>query len=171
MGDLGAYFHYFTPVVPDLTIDTLTGNYDIPVVDIKLEKVFTNKMPIEALRGSGRAEATFVQERLIEEAARELGIDPVKMRLRNLVMPDQLPYRTPFGLTYTGGDYPALLGRAAELVGYQAVRTRQKEARTAGRHIGIGFATYSLLCGFSPSGHHPDIAVRRVGRVSTTRLS
>ncbi len=153
VGDLGAYFHFFTPVVPDLTIDTLTGNYDIPSVDIKLEKVFTNKMSIEALRGSGRAEATFVQERLIEEAARELGIDPVEMRLRNLVTPDQLPYRTPFGLTYTGGDYPALLGRAAELVGYQAVRTRQAEARKAGRHIGVGFATYNLLCGFSPSGH------------------
>ena len=153
VGDLGAYFHFFTPVVPDLTIDTLTGNYDIPSVDIKLEKVFTNKMSIEALRGSGRAEATFVQERLIEEAARELGIDPVEMRLRNLVTPDQLPYRTPFGLTYTGGDYPALLGRAAELVDYQAVRTRQAEARKAGRHIGVGFATYNLLCGFSPSGH------------------
>lgn len=153
VGDLGAYFHFFTPVVPDLTIDTLTGNYDIPSVDIKLEKVFTNKMSVEALRGSGRAEATFVQERLIEEAARELGIDPVEMRLRNLVAPDQLPYRTPFGLTYTGGDYPALLERATELVGYRAVRTRQQEARKAGRHIGVGFATYSLLCGFSPSGH------------------
>ncbi|MCE2530429.1 MAG: xanthine dehydrogenase family protein molybdopterin-binding subunit [Acidimicrobiia bacterium] len=153
VGDLGAYFHFFTPVVPDLTIDTLTGNYDIPSVDIKLEKVFTNKMSIEALRGSGRAEATYVQERLIEEAARELGIDPVEMRLRNLVAPDQLPYRTPFGLTYTGGDYPALLKRAAELVGYQAVRTRQQQARKAGSHIGIGFATYNLLCGFSPSGH------------------
>ena len=153
VGDLGAYFHFFTPVVPDLTIDTLTGNYDIPSVDIKLEKVFTNKMSIEALRGSGRAEATYVQERLIEEAARELDIDPVEMRLRNLVAPDQLPYRTPFGLTYTGGDYPALLERAAELVGYESVRTRQQEARKAGRHIGVGFATYNLLCGFSPSGH------------------
>jgi carbon-monoxide dehydrogenase large subunit len=153
VGDLGAYFHFFTPVVPDLTIDTLTGNYDIPSVDIKLEKVFTNKMSVEALRGSGRAEATFVQERLIEEAARELGIDPVEMRLRNLVAPDQLPYQTPFGLTYTGGDYPALLSRAAELVGYESVRTRQQEARKAGRHIGVGLATYNLLCGFSPSGH------------------
>ncbi len=153
VGDLGAYFHFFTPVVPDLTIDTLTGNYDIPSVDIKLEKVFTNKMSIEALRGSGRAEATYVQERLIEEAARELGIDPVQMRLRNLVAPDQLPYQTPFGLTYSGGDYPALLERAVELVGYEEVRTRQQEARRAGRHIGVGFATYNLLCGFSPSGH------------------
>ena len=153
VGDLGAYFHFFTPVVPDLTIDTLTGNYDIPSVDIKLEKVFTNKMSVEALRGSGRAEATYVQERLIEEAARELDIDPVEMRLRNLVAPDQLPYRTPFGLTYTGGDYPALLERAAELVGYDSVRARQTEERQSGRHIGVGFATYNLLCGFSPSGH------------------
>ena len=153
VGDLGAYFHFFTPVVPDLTIDTLTGNYDIPSVDIKLEKVFTNKMSIEALRGSGRAEATFVLERMIEEAARELDLDPVEIRLRNLVAPDQLPYETPFGLTYTGGDYPALLRRAVELVGYDAVRTRQAEARRHGRYIGVGFATYNLLCGFSPSGH------------------
>ncbi|MDE0170720.1 MAG: xanthine dehydrogenase family protein molybdopterin-binding subunit [bacterium] len=153
VGDLGAYFHFFTPVVPDLTIDTLTGNYDIPSVDIKLEKVFTNKMSIEALRGSGRAEATFVLERMIEEAARELEMDPVEIRLRNLVAPDQLPYQTPFGLTYTGGDYPALLRRAVELVDYESVRTRQTEARRSGRHIGIGFATYNLLCGFSPSGH------------------
>ena len=153
VGDLGAYFHFFTPVVPDLTIDTLTGNYDIPAVDIKLEKVFTNKMSIEALRGSGRAEATFVLERMIEEAARQLDMDPVEIRLRNLVAPDQLPYQTPFGLTYTGGDYPALLKRAAELVGYEAVRARQEEDRRAERYIGVGFATYNLLCGFSPSGH------------------
>lgn len=153
VGDLGAYFHFFTPVVPDLTIDTLTGNYDIPSVDIKLEKVFTNKMSIEALRGSGRAEATFVLERMIEEAARELDLDPVEIRLRNLVAPDQLPYETPFGLTYTGGDYPALLRRAVELVGYDSVRARQAEARREGRYIGVGFATYNLLCGFSPSGH------------------
>lgn len=153
VGDLGAYFHFFTPVVPDLTIDTLTGNYDIPGVDIKLEKVFTNKMSIEALRGSGRAEATFVLERMIEEAARELDLDPVEIRLRNLVAPDQLPYETPFGLTYTGGDYPALLRRAVDLVGYDSVRTRQAEARRKGRYLGVGFATYNLLCGFSPSGH------------------
>jgi len=153
VGDLGAYFHFFTPVVPDLTIDTLTGNYDIPSVDIKLEKVFTNKMSIEALRGSGRAEATFVLERMIEEAARELDLDPVEIRLRNLVAPDQLPYETPFGLTYTGGDYPALLRRAAELVGYDSVRAGQAEARREGRYVGVGFATYNLLCGFSPSGH------------------
>ena len=153
VGDLGAYFHFFTPVVPDLTIDTLTGNYDIPSVDIKLEKVFTNKMSIEALRGSGRAEATFVLERLIDEAARQLDMDPVEIRLRNLVAPDQLPYETPFGLTYTGGDYPAFLRRAAELVEYESVRARQTEARRRGRHIGVGFATYNLLCGFSPSGH------------------
>ncbi len=153
VGDLGAYFHFFTPVVPDLTIDTLTGNYDIPSVDIKLEKVFTNKMSIEALRGSGRAEATFVLERMIEEAARELDLDPVEIRTRNLVAPDQLPYETPFGLTYTGGDYPALLRRAVELVGYDSVRARQAEERRQGRYIGVGLATYNLLCGFSPSGH------------------
>ena len=153
VGDLGAYFHFFTPVVPDLTIDTLTGNYDIPSVDIRLEKVFTNKMSIEALRGSGRAEATFVLERMIDEAARELDMDPVEIRLRNLVSPDRLPYQTPFGLTYTGGDYPALLNRAVELVDYESVRARQEEARKSGRYIGVGFATYNLLCGFSPSGH------------------
>ena len=153
VGDLGAYFHFFTPVVPDLTIDTLTGNYDIPSVDIKLEKVFTNKMSIEALRGSGRAEATFVLERMIDEAARELDLDPVEIRLRNLIAPDKLPYQTPFGLTYTGGDYPALLKRAAELISYDSVRTQQEEERQKGRYIGVGIATYNLLCGFSPSGH------------------
>ena len=153
VGDLGAYFHFFTPVVPDLTVETLTGNYDIPAVDIRLEKVFTNKMSIEALRGSGRAEATYVLERLIDEAARELGIDPVEMRLRNLVSPDQFPYETPFGMTYDGGDYPALLRRAAELANYQDFRRDQEAARLDGRYLGIGFATYNLLCGFSPSGH------------------
>lgn len=153
VGDLGAYFHFFTPVVPDLTIDTLTGNYDIPSVDIKLEKVFTNKMSIEALRGSGRAEATFVLERMIDVAARELGLDPVAMRLSNLVTPDQLPYTTPFGLTYRSGDYPSLLRTAAELVGYGDFEERRAEARQEGRYIGIGFATYNLLCGFSPSGN------------------
>ncbi len=153
VGDLGAYFHFFTPVVPDLTVDTLTGNYDIENVDIHLEKVFTNKMSIEALRGSGRGEATYVLERIIDEAARELELDPVEMRLRNLVSPDQLPYETPFGLTYTGGDYPGLLRRSAELIGYEGFREQQADGRASGRYLGIGFATYNLLCGFSPSGH------------------
>ncbi len=153
VGDLGAYFHFFTPVVPDLTIDTLTGNYDIPSVDIKLEKVFTNTMSIEALRGSGRAEATFVLERMIEESAREIGMDPLEMRLLNLVSPEQLPYETPFELTYDSGDYPAMLSRAAELIGYEAIKGSQRNLREKGIYRGVGVATYNLLCGFSPSGH------------------
>ena len=153
VGDLGAYFHFFTPVVPDLTVDTLTGNYDIPSVDIRLEKVFTNTMSIEALRGSGRGEATFVLERMIEESARELGIDPVEMRLRNLVSPEQLPYETPFEMTYDSGDYPAMLRRAAELIGYDDIKAGQGDLRKRGIYRGVGVATYNLLCGFSPSGH------------------
>ena len=153
VGDLGAYLHFFTPVVADLTIDTLTGNYDIPAVDIHLEKVFTNTMSIEALRGSGRAEATFVLERLIDEAAKVLDIDPPEMRRRNLVTPEQMPYKTPFGMVYRSGDYPALLARVVEMADYGGFRERQDARRREGRYIGIGFATYNLLCGFSPSGH------------------
>lgn len=153
VGDLGAYLHFFTPVVPDLTVDTITGNYRIDCVDIRLEKVYTNKMSLEPLRGSGRAEATFVLERLIEEAARELDVDPVEMRMVNLIRPDELPYRTFSDMTYTGGDYPALLGRAAELIGYDEKRRLQTVERIDGRRLGIGLATYNLVCGFSPSGH------------------
>lgn len=153
VGNLGAYFHFFTPVVPDLTVDTLTGNYDIPSVDIKLEKVFTNTMSIDALRGSGRAEATFVLERMIDECAREIGMDPLEMRLRNLVSPEQLPYETPFEFTYDSGDYPAMLRRAADLIGYQKIKSSQSSLRGTGIYRGVGVATYNLLCGFSPSGH------------------
>lgn len=153
VGDLGAHFHFFTPVVPDLTVDTLTGNYDIATVDIHLERVFTNKMSIEALRGSGRAEATYVLERMIEETAQELGIDPLEMRLRNLIRPGQLPYTTQSNQTYDGGDYPGMLRRAADLVGYEEFRSEQSRARSGGRYLGVGLATYNLICGFSPSGH------------------
>jgi carbon-monoxide dehydrogenase large subunit len=153
VADLGAYFHFFTPVVPDLTVETITGNYDIPSIDMHLERAFTNKMSIEALRGSGRAEATYVLERLIDEAARELGIDPLEMRLRNLVQPDSLPYTTATGMRYDDGDYPALLRRSADLVGYQHFRAEQEAGRREGRYLGVGLATYNLLCGFSPSGH------------------
>ncbi len=153
VSDLGAYFHFFTPVVPDLTVDTITGNYDIRSIDVHLERTFTNKMSVEALRGSGRAEATYVLERLIDEAARELEIDPLEMRLRNLIRRDQLPYTTPTGLQYEDGDYPALLRRAADLVEYDGLKARQESLRADGRYVGVGLATYNLICGFSPSGH------------------
>jgi carbon-monoxide dehydrogenase large subunit len=146
VADLGAYLYPTTPVVPVTSAMLMTGVYDIPVVDVELLGVATNKVPTGPYRGAGRPEAAYVAERLADLAAGELGMDPAEIRMRNVIAPDRFPYQTPLGFTYDSGDYARALGKVCELFDYRGRRERQRtERRSAGvtgTLRGIGVASF-----------------------------
>jgi carbon-monoxide dehydrogenase large subunit len=128
--DTGAYLHPATAVPPHTTGMLMTGAYDIPAADVEVRGLRTDKVPTGPCRGAGRPEACYLLERTVDVAARELGIDPVLLRRRNLIT--AFPYETALGFTYDSGDYGRCLDRALELVG----------ERPAGRRVGVGVALY-----------------------------
>ena len=136
--DPGAYLLGHTAVVAATATSLATGAYHIPLAEVTVVGAATNKVPTGPYRGAGRPEAAFVIERMVDIAARELGLDPVEIRRRNLVGPEAFPYRTAIGTEYDSGDYPGLLERALELVDYPQERARQAAARSAGRLRGVG---------------------------------
>ena len=150
--NLGAYLSTFGALSATyLYACLLSGQYAIPGVHCQVTGVFTNTAPIDAERGAGRPEATFVVERLVETAARELGIDRAEIRRRNFVGKDQFPYQTPVALAYDIGDYEASLDEALKLADYQGFEQRKAEAKQRGRLRGLGFCTYIEACGLAPS--------------------
>ncbi|HEV8675092.1 MAG TPA: xanthine dehydrogenase family protein molybdopterin-binding subunit [Methylomirabilota bacterium] len=120
----------------------LPGAYVVPACDIETAGVFTTTAPIGAYRGAGRPEAAFLIERLVDQAARALGMDPAELRRRNLVPADRFPFRTVTGQVYDSGDYPRALDRALEAAGYERLRQEQAAARARGEIVGIGLASY-----------------------------
>ena len=142
VADLGAYLYPTTPVPPITAANLFTGPYAVPAAEVEIVGVATNKVPTGPYRGAGRPEAAFCVERLVDLAAAQLGEDPVELRRRNLIPPDQFPHRTPLGLTYDSGDYGALLDRACELLPYSAWRAEQARARAAGAVLGVGVACF-----------------------------
>ena len=148
--DLGAY-----PMgagLPRLTRRLLCGCYRLPALQVDIRSVYTNKTPIAAYRGAGRPEAIFLIERMIDLAARELGIDPAAMRRRNLLPAFDEPTATISGELYDSGNYPAVLERALTVAGYDQLRANQQQARQAGRLVGIGVSSYVEMAGFGPEG-------------------
>jgi carbon-monoxide dehydrogenase large subunit len=146
IADLGAYLLPPTAVPPITTGMLLTGVYEIPHAAVELTGVATNKVPTGPYRGAGRPEAAYLVERMVDIAARELGMDPVELRRRNLVPPERFPYRTPLGFTYDSGDYRTVLDRACELIGYDSQRPDGGSLRDRrvhdGRLYGQGVALY-----------------------------
>jgi len=142
IADLGAYLYPATPLVPVTTAMLLTGAYDIPNASVELIGVATNKVPTGPYRGAGRPEAAYIVERMVDLAARELGMDPAEIRRRNFIPPDRFPYRTPLGFTYDSGHYGRALDRALALAEYERWRREQARAREEGRFLGIGLAVY-----------------------------
>lgn len=122
VADLGAYLFPSTPVPSITTGMLLTGAYAIPSAAVELVGVATTKVPVGPYRGAGRPEAAYLVERMVDLAAREVGIDRVELRRRNLIPPDRFPYQTPLGATYDSGNYRVALARACELVGYTEAR-------------------------------------------------
>ncbi len=150
--NLGAYLSTFGSLSTTYLYGTLlSGQYRIPAIHCAVTGVFTNTAPVDAERGAGRPEATYVVERLVENAARETGIDRVEIRKRNFVSPEEFPYETPVALTYDSGNYVPILDKALEMIDYRGFEKRRKESESRGKHRGIGFSTYIEACGLAPS--------------------
>jgi carbon-monoxide dehydrogenase large subunit len=150
--NMGAYLSSFASAVPTYLYGTLlAGQYRTPAIYVEVDAVFTNTAPVDAYRGAGRPEATYVLERIIEVAARETGVDPAELRRRNFIQPDQFPYETPVILTYDTGDYDASLSRALEMADYDGFKDRKAASEAAGKLRGIGLSCYIEACGIAPS--------------------
>ena len=148
--NLGAYLSTFASSVPTILYATLlAGQYATPKIHATVKAVFTNTSPVDAYRGAGRPEATYVVERIVETAARELGIDPGELRRRNFIT--QFPYATPVGLTYDTGDYDATLRRAIELADVAGFAARKAASEAKGLKRGLGYSAYIEACGIAPS--------------------
>ncbi|PZN14789.1 MAG: carbon monoxide dehydrogenase, partial [Proteobacteria bacterium] len=148
--NLGAYLSTFASSVPTyLYAPLLSGQYDIPAIYCEVDGVYTNTAPVDAYRGAGRPEATFVVERLVEVAARELGRDPAEFRMQNFVK--SFPHQTPVIMTYDAGDYAACMKKALELADYANFPQRKAESERKGLLRGIGFSAYIEACGIAPS--------------------
>ena len=150
IANLGGYMSLFSSAVPTYLYATLlSGQYTIPTIYCEVDAVYTNTVPVDAYRGAGRPEATFVVERLVEVGAREMGIDPAELRRRNFIK--TFPYQTAVVFTYDVGDYDASLKKAMELADYKGFAKRKKESARRGKLRGIGFSTYIEACGIAPS--------------------
>jgi carbon-monoxide dehydrogenase large subunit len=150
VANLGGYMSTFSSSVPTYLYATLlSGQYAIPHIYCEVDAVYTNTVPVDAYRGAGRPEATFVVERLTEVGAREMGIDPAELRKRNFVK--SFPHQTPVIMTYDAGDYNASLQKAMELADYKNFKQRKRESARHGKLRGIGFSTYIEACGIAPS--------------------
>jgi carbon-monoxide dehydrogenase large subunit len=152
--NLGAYLSTFAPLIPSFLYGPLlSGVYKFPNIFCEVWGMLTNTAPVDAYRGAGRPEATFLLERLMDRAARELGQDPADLRRRNLIpkFTDGTPYQTPVAFAYDSGDYEPALDRALEMSGYSAMRKEQEIGRRNHRYLGIGLTTYIEACGPAPS--------------------
>ncbi|MBB4843312.1 carbon-monoxide dehydrogenase large subunit [Paucibacter oligotrophus] len=148
--NLGAYLSTFASSVPTILYATLlAGQYSTPAIYAEVTGVFTNTAPVDAYRGAGRPEATYVVERLVETAAKELGMDPAELRRRNFIR--SFPYATPVGLTYDVGDYEATLDAVQELADVQGFAARRAASEAKGLKRGLGYSTYIEACGLAPS--------------------
>jgi len=148
--NLGAYLSTFSSAVPTyLYAPLLSGQYDIPAIYAEVETVYTNTSPVDAYRGAGRPEATFVVERLIEVAARERGEDPAKFRLRNFVR--KWPHQTPVIMMYDVGDYAGTMRQALKLADVAGFGRRKRESARGGKLRGLGYSAYIEACGIAPS--------------------
>jgi len=151
VADFGAYLMLLTGVIPSMGAFVMSGVYDIPAVRTKVTGVFTNKMATDAIRGAGRPEATHMLEVTLEQLAGELGMDPLELRRRNFIAPDSFPHTTAVGITYDSGNYAGALDRLLERFDLEAFRREQAELRERGIHRGVGFSTYTEICGLAPS--------------------
>ena len=155
VANLGAYHQLLTPVIPTLTMLMAPGCYRIANIDAKVTGVFTNTMATDAYRGAGRPEATYMIERMVDLAARELGLDPAEVRRRNFIAPESFPYTIATGLTYDSGEYAKTMDKALSIAGYADLRQQQADLRAQGRYLGIGLSTYVEVCGMGPSAAMP----------------
>ncbi len=150
IANLGAYMSTFSSSVPTYLYGTLlSGQYDIPSIYCEVDAVYTNTAPVDAYRGAGRPEATFVVERLVEVAARQMDIEPTELRKRNFIK--TFPHQTPVIMAYDAGDYLASMKKALEIADVKGFAKRKREAVRYGKLRGLGYSTYIEACGIAPS--------------------
>ena len=150
--NMGAYLSTFAPAVPTYLYATLlAGVYKTPAIYVEVKAVFTNTVPVDAYRGAGRPEATFLVERLVDAVAKDTGIDKIELRRKNFIPSDAFPYQTPVALQYDSGDYTATLNAALKVADYAGFEARRTAAAAKGKLRGIGVSTYLEACGIAPS--------------------
>ena len=138
----------------------LSAAYDIPAIHTTVRGVYINATPVDAYRGAGRSETIYQVERLIENGAHEMGIDPLELRARNLIPPEKFPYETAVGIIYDSGDPPALVEKARALADYDALRAEQAALRSQGQWMGIGIAAFFDMAGAGPVKIMNDLGAR-----------
>jgi carbon-monoxide dehydrogenase large subunit len=157
--NMGAYLSTFASCIPTILYATLlAGQYTTPAIHCEVTAVFTNTAPVDAYRGAGRPEATYVVERLVDTAARELGIDRAEIRRRNFIT--EFPYQTPVALLYDTGNYEATLAEALKLADVAGFDSRRKDAERRGMLRGLGYSTYIEACGIAPSNVAGSLGAR-----------
>ncbi len=150
IANMGAYLSTFASAVPTILYATLlAGQYKTPAIYAEVTAVFTNTAPVDAYRGAGRPEATYVVERLVEQAARDMKMSPAEIRRHNFIT--TFPYATPVGLTYDIGDYAAHLDKAMEIADVAGFPARKAASAAKGKLRGLGYACYIEACGIAPS--------------------
>jgi len=152
MANMGAYLSTFASSVPTYLYATLlAGVYTTPVIYANVKALFTNTVPVDAYRGAGRPECSYLLERLVDKAAREMKVDPVEFRKKNMIQADQFPYQTPVALQYDVGNYPAVFDQCLEASDYAGFAGRKTESEARGKLRGIGISTFIEACGIAPS--------------------
>ncbi|WP_299870469.1 xanthine dehydrogenase family protein molybdopterin-binding subunit [uncultured Hoeflea sp.] len=150
IANLGAYMSLFSSSVPTYLYATLlSGQYEIPAIHANVRTVYTNTVPVDAYRGAGRPEACYLLERVMETAARELGVTPADLRRKNFIR--EFPYQTPVIMCYDAGDFDASLDAAMKAIDYDGFPARRAEAEARGKKRGIGISCYIEACGIAPS--------------------
>ena len=152
VANMGAYLSTFSSCVPTYLYGTLlAGPYSTPAIYGEVRAVFTHTVPVDAVRGAGRPEATYLLERVVDKAAREMKMDRVEIRRKNLIAADAFPYQTPVALQYDSGNYQATLDHALKLSDWAGFEKRREESKKRGKARGIGISTYIEACGIAPS--------------------
>ncbi|MCI0516550.1 MAG: xanthine dehydrogenase family protein molybdopterin-binding subunit [Woeseiaceae bacterium] len=162
--NIGAYCSQAGSVIPWFGACMTTGVYAIPAVWVDVNMIVTNTVPIDAYRGAGRPEAAYLIERLVDKAARQLGIDRVELRRRNFIRPEQFPYKTPTGRSYDSGQYERLMDGALSRADWKGFEQRRKTSDESGKLRGIGLAYYVEICS-AMGDEHAYIGFGKDGRL------
>ena len=164
--NMGAYLSNYAPYIPQLAVPMLSGVYRIPSIYANIRGVVTNTVPVDAYRGAGRPEANYLVERIVDLAARELGLAPDELRRRNFIRSADMPYQTPVESRYDSGDFAAVMARAMEQAGWSGFAARRDEARRQGKLRGLGMAMYIERCG----GGNGDTVILKVDPAGSVTL-
>ncbi|MCX7366374.1 MAG: molybdopterin-dependent oxidoreductase, partial [Alphaproteobacteria bacterium] len=152
IANMGAYLSTFSTAVPTYLYATLlAGQYTTPLIYANVKAALTHTAPVDAYRGAGRPEATFVIESIVSKAAAEMKIDPAELRRKNFIPSTAFPYQTPVALQYDSGNYPPIIDEAMKMADYAGFESRRAEAKSRGKLRGIGFSSYIEACGLAPS--------------------